>query len=73
MTSGRLTPVPDKSVFMKYFLKALEENENKFLPTEDLYDIVRMGMRNNADTRPEYGEIKDTGDAGGNFVFIQNN
>jgi hypothetical protein len=73
MTSGRLTPVPDKSVFMKYFLKALEENENRFLPTEDLYDIVRMGMRNNADTRPEYGEIKDTGDEGGNFVFIQSN
>lgn len=73
ITSGRLTPVPDKSVFMKYLLKALEENENRFLPTEDLYDIVRLSMKNNADTKPEYGEIKDTGDEGGNFVFIQNN
>jgi len=71
ITSGRLTPVPDQSVFMKYLLKALEENENRFLATEDLYDIVRMGMKSNADTKPEYGEIKNTGDAGGNFVFIQ--
>jgi hypothetical protein len=73
ITSGRLNPVPDKSVFMKYLLKALEENENKFLPTEDLYDSVRLGMKNNADTKPEYGEIKTAGDEGGNFVFVQNN
>lgn len=73
ITSGRLTPVPDKSVFMKYLLKALEENDQKYLPTEELYDTVRLAMRSNADTKPEYGEIQGTGDEGGNFVFIQNN
>jgi hypothetical protein len=73
MTSGRLNPVPDRSVFMKYLLKTLEENENKFLPSEDLYDMVKMAMKTNTDTKPEYGEIKNTGDEGGNFVFIQNN
>ena len=71
MTSGKLTPVPDNSVFMKYVLKTLEENEYEFLPSEDLFDSVRMSMKNNSDTKPDYGEIRNTGDQGGNFVFVQ--
>ena len=71
ITSGSLTTVPDKSQFMKYLLKALNSNENKYLPSEDLFDEVRISMKNNADTRPLYGEIKDVGDEGGNFVFIR--
>jgi hypothetical protein len=30
-------------------------------------------MKSNADTKPDYGAIKNTGDEGGSFVFIQNN
>jgi len=71
MTSGKLTPVPDNSVFMKYLLKTLEENEYEFLPSEDLFDSVRMSMKNNSETKPAYGEIRNTGDEGGNFVFVQ--
>jgi hypothetical protein len=70
MTSGSLTTVPDKSVFMRYLLKVLQENENMFLPSEDLFDEVRIAMRSNASTRPLYGEIQNVGDEGGNFVFI---
>jgi hypothetical protein len=70
MTSGSLTTVPDVSVFMRYLLKVLQENENMFLPSEDLFDEVRMAMRSNASTRPLYGEIQNVGDEGGNFVFI---
>jgi hypothetical protein len=71
MTSGSLSTVPDKSVFMKYLLKVLSENNNKYLTSEDLFDEIRLGMRNNADTRPLFGEIQNVGDEGGNFVFIK--
>lgn len=71
MTSGALTTVPDKSIFMKYLLKILEENTNKYLPSEDLFYDLAIRMKNNSDTRPLYGEIKNVGDEGGNFVFIR--
>jgi len=71
MTSGSLTTVPDKSVFMKYLLKTLTENENKYLPSEELFDAVRLAMRNNAGTKPLYGEIQNAGDEGGDFVLIR--
>lgn len=71
MTSGALTTVPDKSVFMKYLLKILNENENKYLPSEDLFYDLALRMKNNSDTRPLYGEIRNIGDEGGNFVFIR--
>ncbi len=73
MTSGSLTTVPDKSVFMKYLLKTLNENENQYLPSEDLFDAVRIAMKNNSNTRPLYGEIQNVGDEGGNFVLIRRN
>ena len=71
MTSGSLVTVPDKSIFMKYLLKALEENKNLFLTTEDLYDEIRQAMKSNSVIKPAYGEIQNTGDEGGNFVFKQ--
>jgi hypothetical protein len=71
MTSGALTTVPDKSIFMKYLLKILNENTNKYLPSEDLFYDLALRMKNNSDTRPLYGEIKNVGDEGGNFVFIK--
>lgn len=71
MTSGSLTTVPDKSVFMKYLLKVLQENENKYLASEDLFDEIRLAMKNNSNTRPLYGEIQNAGDEGGNFVLMR--
>lgn len=71
ITSGSLTTVPDKSQFMKYLIKALDENNDKYLPTEDLFDTVRISLKNNSETKPLYGEIRDAGDEGGNFVFIR--
>jgi len=34
-------------------------------------DTIRMAMRNNAGTKPLYGEIQNVGDEGGDFVFIK--
>ena len=71
MTSGSLETVPDKSIFMKYLLKALEENQNLYLTTEDLYDEINHAMKHNSVIKPDYGEIENTGDENGNFVFQQ--
>jgi len=71
MTSGSLTTVPDISVFMKYLLKTLIENQNKYLASEDLFEEIRLAMRNNAGTKPLYGEIQNVGDEGGDFVLIR--
>ncbi len=71
LTSGSLETVPDKSIFMKYLLKTLEENQNLYLTTEDLYDEINHAMKNNSAIKPAYGEIQDTGDERGNFVFQQ--
>jgi len=71
MTSGSLTTVPDESVFMRCLIKALNENNNLYLPSEDLFDEIRMAMKNNADTKPLYGEIRNVGDNGGNFVLMR--
>lgn len=73
MTSGSLTTVPDKSIFMKYMLKSLVENENLYLTSEDLFDEIRVSMKYNSNTKPLYGEIQNAGDEGGNFVFIKRN
>jgi hypothetical protein len=71
LTSGSMTTVPDQSVFMKYLLKNLEENEMLYYSSEELYDNIRLAMRNNANTRPAYGDIQNAGDEGGSFVLIR--
>jgi hypothetical protein len=71
LTSGSMTTVPDQSVFIKYLLKNLEENEMLYYSSEELYDNIRLAMRNNASTRPAYGEIQNAGDEGGSFVLIR--
>ena len=56
---------------MKYLIKTLNENENKYLASEDLFDEIRISMKNNSNTKPLYGEIQNAGDEGGNFVLIR--
>ena len=56
---------------MKYLIKTLDENVNKYMPSEELFDEIRMAMKNNSDTKPQYGEIQKVGDEGGNFVLIR--
>lgn len=73
ITSGALSPVPDKSIFIQYLLKALRENQKKFLTSEELYLIFREAVINNSPLgqRPLFGNITDTGDEGGDFIFIK--
>jgi hypothetical protein len=71
MTSGTLTEVPDRSAFVKYLLERLDENAEKYLTSEQLFSSFRMAVINNSNVVPQYGEIYNVGDEGGDFVFIR--
>jgi hypothetical protein len=70
ISSGTLSTVPDNSVFFKYLSKYLEDNENKYLPSTELFTSIRKSVLNNSHTVPQDGVIMGTGDEGGDFIFI---
>jgi hypothetical protein len=70
MTSGTLQEVPDRSVFLEYLLKRLLENGKKYLSAAELFSSFREAVLNNSANVPQYGVIQDTGDEGGDFIFI---
>lgn len=71
MTSGMMKAVPDKSVFVEYLIKRLKENKEQLLTAEVLFTSFRQAVINNSPNGqiPQYGEIRETGDEGGDFVF----
>ncbi len=71
ITSGTLNTVPDKSVFFKYLMKYLSENDKKFITSSELFTTIRTSVLNNSLTVPQEGVILNTGDEGGDFVFIR--
>ncbi len=73
MTSGAMKEVPDKSVFVEYLIKRLKDNREKLLPAETLFASFRQAVINNSPNRqvPQYGEIRETGDEGGDFIFVK--
>lgn len=70
ITSGTMTAVPDNSVFLQYFLKRLNENHVKFISSQQLFDSFRAAVINNSNVVPQDGVIAETGDEGGDFIFI---
>ena len=71
MTSGILEEVPDESVFIRYLIKRLKDNEEEFLPSELLFSSFKTAVMNNSSTVPQFGVIQNVGDEGGYFVFIK--
>ena len=71
MTSGTLTEVPDQSAFLKYMIDRLNNNNEKYLSSEQLFSSFRIAVINNSNAIPQYGEIRDVGDEGGDFIFIR--
>jgi hypothetical protein len=71
MTSGTLEEVPDRSVFLEYMLKRLLENNKKYLSAGELFSSFREAVLNNSPNIPQYGVIQDTGDEGGDFIFVR--
>jgi hypothetical protein len=71
MTSGTLTEVPDRSSFTRFLLNRLNENQDTYLSSEQLFSSFRIAVINNSDAIPQYGEIKNVGDEGGDFIFLK--
>ncbi|GEM_PF-6368822 len=72
MTSGTLNVVPDKSVFVRYLIKTLRENRAPFLTARRLFDTLREPVINNSPLSqvPQFGVVHNTGDEGGEFIFV---
>ena len=78
MTSGALTSVPDRSVFVEYLLRRLRENTEERLPALELFSRLRLSVINNTPMEkdgsrptPRYGTIFEVGDEGGDFIFVR--
>ncbi|MCB0397624.1 MAG: hypothetical protein KDD36_13300, partial [Flavobacteriales bacterium] len=76
LTSGGLEPVMDggrdgHSVFAYYFLKSLRDGTAQYLDVAGLFEKLKVAVVNNSDQTPNLQPIKNTGDEGGQFVFIK--
>ena len=73
MTSGSLSEVPDQSVFLKYLIKRLKENQRDYLSAEKLYSSIKEKVIGESPNRqrPKYGVISQAGDEEGDFIFIR--
>ena len=73
MTSGAMKTVPDESVFLKYLTQRLEQNTKPFMGVEELFSSFKIAVINNSPNGqvPQFGEIKESGDEGGDFIFIK--
>ena len=76
ITSGGVEPVMDggregHSVFAYYVLKALRTNDRKFYDASQLYSAIKIPVINNSQQSPKFEPVKNAGDEGGQFIFIQ--
>ena len=70
ITSGNDTEVPDESVFMKYLVKALTENKEKYLTAQKMFITQIMeAVMTETKTEPRYGTLELAGHIGGDFIF----
>jgi len=73
ITSGNLATVPDESVFSRYLRKRLSANTETYLYSQKLYVDFKDAVTNNSPNSqaPQYGVIQQTGDEGGDFIFVR--
>lgn len=71
ITSGNMSSVPDRSVFFEYLTKRLNENPDQYLSSQQLFEQLRTPVINNSLNVPLDGVIAETGDEGGDFIFIR--
>jgi hypothetical protein len=71
ITSGTLKTVPNVSVFIKYLVKNLNDNQEKYMTSSQLFQSLEAPVGNNAPSVPQFGVIQNVGDEGGDFIFIK--
>ncbi|MDY6972428.1 MAG: tol-pal system protein YbgF, partial [Thermodesulfobacteriota bacterium] len=75
MTSGNKEPVADRgtgghSVFAYQLIKALEKSDKPYQSTQEIYTLIAPIVSNNSEQTPLCRPIRNTGDQGGEFVFV---
>ena len=53
-------------------LYTLNSNTEKYLSAEQLFSSLRVPVLQNSPNVPQYGPIYNTGDEGGDFIFMKN-
>jgi hypothetical protein len=76
LTSGGIEPVMDggregHSVFAYYLLKVLQNNTDRFFDASQLFSQIKIPVINNSEQSPNFQSIKNTGDEGGQFIFVK--
>ncbi len=73
ITAGGLEPVPDgsggNSVFAKYVLKFLINNQKQVIDAGELYELIKYPVAANSPSTPQFGHLQNTGHEGGQFLF----
>jgi tetratricopeptide (TPR) repeat protein len=70
ITSGNDTEVPDKSVFMHFLVKALSENNEKYLTAQKMFvNHIIEAVMTETKTEPRYGTLELAGHIGGDYTF----
>lgn len=73
MTAGGLEPVTDgtgeHSVFVKYILKFLNNNQKPVIDANELYELIKYPVAANSPNTPQFGHLQNTGHEGGQFLF----
>ncbi len=76
ITSGGIEPVMDggrdgHSVFTYYFLRALKQNSDPYYDAGQVFERLKIPVANNSEQTPILQAIKNTGDEGGQFIFVR--
>jgi len=76
ISSGGIEPVMDggkdgHSVFAYYFLKSLKNNTSKYIDASQVFSDIKIPVTNNSEQSPKLSPVKNTGDEGGQFIFIR--
>jgi hypothetical protein len=71
ITSGILKTVPNKSIFFKYLSEKLANNTQTYLSASELFQQIEIPVGNNSPNVPQFGNIQNVGDEGGDFIFIK--
>jgi hypothetical protein len=72
ITSGNDTEVPDESVFMKYLVKALADNKEKYLTAQKMFiNQIIEAVMSESKTEPRYGTLELAGHVGGDYIFFR--
>jgi hypothetical protein len=77
MSSGQNTTVPDESIFIKYLIESLKDNQDRYLSATTLFYTINEPIlfntpRSNGNiVTPQFSYIPEVGHDGGDFIFIR--